>query len=222
MGQYALQDWADARARRKSALLRACAFAALATGLPPLATAAAVAAPGFGPPAAAPITPAGVATFKGGVIALGPSIGGHATFDHAVTPPPPPPPVDPHHDVTPPPPPPPPPHDPPPPPPPPPPHHDPPPPPPPPPHDPPPPPPPPPPHHDSPPPPPPPPPAAQVVVPWLNGLAKVADNEQGDDVNVVLNLSELSPNDDDDLVDAGVTSGSDASAWDVGSIEPHP
>jgi outer membrane biosynthesis protein TonB len=214
MGQYALQDWADARARRKSALLRACAFAALATGLPPLATAAAVAAPGFGPPAAAPITPAGVATFKGGVIALGPGIGGHATFDHAVTPPPPPPPVDPHHDVTPPPPPPPPPpHDPPPPPPP----HDPPPPPPP--HDP--PPSPPPPHHD-PPPPPPPPPAAQVIVPWLNGLAKVADNEQGDDVNVVLNLSELSPNDDDDLVDAGVTSGSDASAWDVGSIEPHP
>jgi hypothetical protein len=61
-----------------------------------------------------------------------------------------------------------------------------------------------------------------VIVPWLNGLAKVADNEQGDDVNVVLNLSELSPNDDDDLVDAGVTSGSDASAWDVGSIEPHP
>jgi hypothetical protein len=158
VGQFALQEWQDARAQRKSALLRVCAFAALATGLPPLATAAAVAAPGFGPPAAAPITPAGFGTFKGGVIALGPSIGGRAAFDHPVTPPPPPPP----------------------------------------------------------------PPAAQVIVPWLNGLAKVADNEQGDDVNVVLNLSELSPNDDDDLVDAGVTSGSDASAWDVGSIEPHP
>ena len=32
------------------------------------------------------------ATFKGGVSALGPSIGGHGTFDHPVTPPPPPPP----------------------------------------------------------------------------------------------------------------------------------
>ena len=209
MGQYAGQDWSDARGQRKSALLRACAFAALATGLPPLATAAAVAAPGFGPPAAAPIAPVRAATFKGGVTALGQSISGRATFDHPVAPPPPP--VDPHHDVTPPPPPPP--HDPPPPPPP----HDPPPPPPP--HDPPPPPPPPPPHHD-PPPPPPPPPAAQVLVPWLNGLAKAADDEQRDDVDVVLDVSELAAGTSDDLVDAGVTSGSDSSGWDPINVDP--
>ena len=207
MGQLTLQDRADARARRKNALLRACAFAALATGASSLASGAAVAAPGFGPPAVGPISPAGAATFKGGVTALGPSIGGRATFDHPVTPPPPPPPVDPHHDVTPPPPPPPP-HDPPPPPPP---------------HD---PPPPPPPHHPPPPPPPapppappppPPPPHAHFVVPWLNGLAKAADDDDRDDVEVVLDDGT-----GDDLIDAGVTSGSDASAWDPLNVEPNP
>ena len=60
-------------------------------------------------------------------------------------------------------------------------------------------------------------------MPWLNGLAKAADDEQRDDVDVVLDVSELSAGTGpDDLVDAGVTSGSDASAWDLSDIEPNP
>jgi hypothetical protein len=59
-------------------------------------------------------------------------------------------------------------------------------------------------------------------VPWLNGLAKAADDEERDDVDVVLDVSELSTGTSDDLVDAGVTSGSDASAWDTINVEPNP
>ena len=54
-----------------------------------------------------------------------------------------------------------------------------------------------------------------MIVPWLNGLAKVADNEQDDDVDDVTRPVRAVARDDDDLVDAGVTSGADASAWDL-------
>jgi len=57
-------------------------------------------------------------------------------------------------------------------------------------------------------------------VPWLNGLAKAADDEQRDDVDVVLDVSELSASGGDDLVDAGVTSGSDSSGWDPINVDP--
>jgi hypothetical protein len=196
-------------------------------------------------PTGAPSMP--VAAFKGGVIVFG-SIAADTVVDHPpipdphhdpvpLPPPPdvhhdpvpPPPAPDPHHDPLPPPPdvhhdpvPPPAPdphHDPVPPPPPPDHHHDPVPPPPD--HHP--PPPPPPDHHPPAPPPPPPPPAAKLIVPWLNGLAKTTDNgDEGEDVDVVLDISALSDGTGDDFVDAGVTSGSDASSWDPIDVSPNP
>ncbi|MEO8455185.1 MAG: hypothetical protein ABI454_08495 [Sphingomicrobium sp.] len=144
-----------------------------------------------------------------GAAISGAPIGG-LTFHDPLPPPPPPPPPPPHPDSHPAPPPPPPHPAPPPPPPPPPPH----------PHDPPPPPSPPPPDH--PPPPPPPPTAQKIVVPWLNGLAKAADGDDREDLDVVLDVSELSDTGGDDLIDAGVTSGSDASSWDPITVDPTP
>jgi hypothetical protein len=192
MGQSRADQGTTARAKHARAVSRTCMCVALATT-----------------PSIGLITAAGAATFGGAPVALtsgaaasGAPTGG-LTF-HDPLPPPPPPPPPPHPDPHPAPPPPPPPHpDP----------HPAPPPPPPPPH----------PHDPPPPPPPPPPPAAQkIVVPWLNGLAKAADGEDQEDLDVVLDVSELSDTAGDDLIDAGVTSGSDASSWDPITVDPTP
>ena len=68
------------------------------------------------------------------------------------------------------------------------------------------------------------PPAQKIVVPWLNGVAKVTDDSKEDrkDVDVVIDVSELSGGADDDLVEAGVTSGSDSSAWDPINVDSKP
>ena len=147
--------------------------------------------------------PAASSTFKGGVIALGASamalMQGSGVTLHDVHTPPPPPPV----------------HTPPPPPPD---HHPTPPPPPPPDHHPPPPPPPPPDHH--PPPPPPPPPAAQVPRDEIV-LRDTSDDQTDQDDGQIIDVSQVSGGSGDDVVDAGVTSGSDSSVWDPIHVDPN-
>jgi hypothetical protein len=59
-------------------------------------------------------------------------------------------------------------------------------------------------------------------VPWLNGLAKTTDGDDREDVDAVIDISELSDGTGDDVVDAGVTSGSDASSWDPINVNPNP
>ena len=141
---------------------------------------------------------ANAATFKGGVIALGSfaaagMASGVLTLQdpHVVTPPPPPPVHPDPHPV-------PPPDT----------HH--PPPPPPPPTD---------PHHFHPPPPPPPPPAQ---VPRDEIVLRDMDDDQTDeDDGQIIDVSQVSGAATDDVVDAGVTSGSDASAWDPIHVDPN-
>jgi hypothetical protein len=209
VGQLARHDEANARVRRKGVLSRTCASVALATS-PAIAFVTASGA------AAAPVTD--VISFKGGVIVVVSSAAitrapsGSMTF-HDPLPPPPPPPI--HSDPHPAPPPPlhpdvhhpaPPtpsdPH-----------HHHPPPPPPPDPH----------PHHH--PPPPPPAPAAEqprAKVPRDEVVSFVEDDsdDQDRDDEQIIDVSQVTGAPTDDLVDAGVTSGSDTSVWDPIHVDP--
>jgi len=61
-------------------------------------------------------------------------------------------------------------------------------------------------------------------VPWLNGVAATNnDNEKNrEDIGNVIDFTQLSDSDDDDDIDAGVTSGSDPSGWDPINIDGKP